>query len=175
MTLRPSELARIVAIDSLAHHGRAMEVEASEAECRALAGRFGIPAIEWLRAALRLVPVGDGRVRVTGALQASVVQVCVVSLEPFAQTVDAPVAVTFVPRPLLVGQEDGEIDPDGADEEPYDGGRFDVGEVVAQTLSLALDPWPRNAHADPPPPGEPAGTEPTAVQNPFSVLARRRH
>lgn len=173
MTGPAAEFSRIVPLGSLPARGRAMEISASPTECQALARRFDIPAIESLSAALQITPLADGRVRVTGTLTARVVQVCVVALEPFAHGVEAPVAVIFVPRADFADDAEGAIDPDTADEEPYDGERFDVGEAVAQTLSLALDPWPRNPESKLPPGGTGDADQPPA-QNPFAALAKRR-
>jgi len=167
------ELSRIVLLGSLPARGRDMQVTATPAECQALAARFDMPAIESLAASLRLAPLGDGRVRLTGRLHARVVQVCVVALEPFAQDVDAPLAVTFVPRALEPEETEGGIDLDADDEEPYDGERLEVGEVIAQALSLSLDPWPRNPGSDLPS-GAGADADSPPAPSPFAVLARRR-
>lgn len=172
MTAQP-EFSRLVNATQLPHTGRALSIEASGAECAALARRFGLPAIAALSAELHLAPLAGGRVRMTGQLSARVTQVCVVALEPFAQEVEAPVAVVFVPRALMAEEGEGALDPDAADEEPYDGDRIDIGEAVAQTLSLALDPWPRNPDSDLPP-AEGGGEEGELPASPFAVLARRR-
>ncbi|MCC7282893.1 MAG: DUF177 domain-containing protein [Acetobacteraceae bacterium] len=180
MSVAP-EFSRLVLAGGLPARGREVSISANEAECRALARRFAIPAIVSLAASVRLVPRADGRVEACGQLRARVVQVCVVALEPFAQEVLAPLAVTFVPRALVADEAHGGIDAEAADEEAYDGDRFDLGEVVAQSLSLALDPWPRNpdsrvAQAEPgdraaaPAPGAPA-----LPAGPFAALAKRRH
>jgi uncharacterized metal-binding protein YceD (DUF177 family) len=167
------EFSRIVSLATLPHGGRALSVTASEAECRALAARFGLPAIAAFSAELHLKPLSDGRVRATGRLAARVTQVCIVALEPFAQDVTAPVAVTFVPAAVLEEEGEGALDPESADEEPYDGGAIDVGEMLAQSLSLALDPWPRNPASDLPPAAG-GDDEAPAPASPFAVLARRR-
>lgn len=176
MTQVAPEFSRPVATGTLPHGGRDIALTATEAECRALALRFDIPAIESLAASLHLAPLAQGRLRATGRLRARVVQLCVVSLEPFAQEVEAPVELIFVPRALLAEESDGGIDPDAPDEEPYDSDRVDLGEAVAQTLSLALDPWPRNPAAELPA-GDGTGDgddTPPVARSPFAVLARRR-
>ena len=41
-----------------------------------------------------------------------------------------------------------EIDPEAEMPEPVVGGKLDLGEILAQELSLALDPYPRSPEAD---------------------------
>jgi hypothetical protein len=45
--------------------------------------------------------------------------------------------------------------------------------MLAQSLSLALDPWPRNPDSELPPATGPDDDSP-APASPFAVLARRR-
>jgi uncharacterized metal-binding protein YceD (DUF177 family) len=172
----PPEFSRLVNATSLPRAGLAIDLSASAAECAALATRFGVPAISGLTARLSVRAALDGRIRVAGRIRASVVQVCVVSLEPFSAPLDVPYACMFVRQDRLDQAPDGPLDPDAIDEEGFEGTAFDLGESVAQALSLALDPWPRapgavadlpeatpdDAEADAPPPA-----------SPFAVLARR--
>ena len=81
----------------------------------------------------------------TGSLTAQVTYECVVTLEPFDATVTEPIETLFVPASCR-SQSDGEelvIDVDTDTLESFDGNRIDVGELVAQTLSVALEPYPR--------------------------------
>jgi uncharacterized metal-binding protein YceD (DUF177 family) len=172
------EFSRSIAVARLPHGGKALALAADAAECAALARRFDLPALARLAADLWLKPLADGRVRVTGSLAARVTQVCVVSLEPFAHDVAAPVAVTFVPRDAIE-DDAGALSADAVDEEPFDGDLIDVGEMLAQALSLALDPWPRNPDAELPAPGDAApraagDDEALPPASPFAALARRR-
>lgn len=179
------EFHRPVTLAAVPRAGSSHRLEASAAECAGLAARFGLPALHALSAELRLAPLSDGRVRATGRLEARLTQICVVSLEPFVQTLEAPFAVTYVPAHLAAaeaGEEtEGAFDPEAADEEIAPGGVADLGESVAQLFALAIDPWPR--HPDAVLPGEvaegadaPAGTEAEGAlpKSPFAVLARRR-
>jgi uncharacterized metal-binding protein YceD (DUF177 family) len=170
------EFSRPFRLTGLPRGGRSLDLAATAAECQALARRFDIPAIASLAASLHVAPLADGSVRVTGQLAAEVTQVCVVSLEPFAQRVEAPVAVRFVPAAIAAEQPEGALDPDDVDEEVFDGDTLELGEMLAQTLSLALDPWPRNPDSDLPPAGDEGQDEGEApvARSPFAVLARRR-
>jgi uncharacterized metal-binding protein YceD (DUF177 family) len=153
---------------------REVALEATPTECAALAKRFGILGIGALSARLRLVPEPGGTVRVRGTLAASVEQLCVVTLEPVTQAVEAPVDL----RILGEGEVPADDDPDSPDEIESAGGVADLGEAVAEQLSLALDPYPRAPGAELPPSlrsgpetGEP---EEPGRPNPFAKLARLR-
>ena len=90
--------SRIVRVDALPRGGQNMTIEASPSERGALAALYKVPAIAALTAALRLERAGQDGVRVTGAVHGELTQTCVVSLEPFAATVDELIDVRFAPR-----------------------------------------------------------------------------
>ncbi len=119
-----------------------------EAARRRLAGRFGISAIPAMEATVRLLREGD-RVTVTGRLVANVIQACRVSAEDFPVHIDEPVHLRFVP-PVgeIVLDEEIELTADACDEIEYEGTAFDLGEALAQTLALAIDPFAEGPNAD---------------------------
>jgi len=129
----------------------AVVIEANAAERAALAARFGLGAVESLRAEIHLEPK-PGAVRATGRLVAAIRQPCAVSGEDFPVTIDEPVDLRFVPenqRPVPEGEEiEIELEADDCDEIGYDGDMFDLGEAVAQTLGLAIDPYAEGPDAD---------------------------
>jgi uncharacterized metal-binding protein YceD (DUF177 family) len=166
--IRP-EFSRLV---RLGPERRALAIQADEAERAALAARFGIIAIHDLAATLELEPEPGGATRARGRLDATVEQVCVVTLEPVRQAVGAPLDL----RILAEGDMPADDDPASPDEIESQGGAVDLGEAVAEQLALALDPYPRAAGAALPPPDDPAapgGPEP-GRPNPFAKLAGLR-
>lgn len=121
-----------------------------ESERAAIAKRFGLLAIDRLEATLAIMAEGDS-VKAEGALDAAVVQACIASGEPVPATIAVPIAVRFVPNAALeAAQEDAEIElaSDDLDVIGFSGGRFDLGEMVAESLALELDPYPRHADAE---------------------------
>lgn len=142
--------------------GQALRLEADPEQCAALARRMGILAVHSLTAELTLRPVEQGRIAVTGRLRAEVEQECVVSLEPVRQRVEEDVAWRLLPDGME--PSDGDDDPDDI-EGP--GGVADVGEALAQQLSLALDPYPKAPGARRP--DDPGDTGP---HGPFAMLAK---
>lgn len=133
--------------------GRVWERAATEAECEAVAAALAIPACKSLAARFRIVPVGAGRYRLTGRVDAVVTQTCVVEIEDFDQAVGQDVEIEFWPESQLAGGDDEgtEILVDaleGEDPEPIRNGRLEIGAVVYQLLAASLDPFPRKPGAE---------------------------
>lgn len=142
------EFSRPVRLDTPGELPTAMAVAAGPDERAALAARFGLLAIDRLEAELSLSRSGDG-IDISGTLRASVVQACVASAAPVPAALIVPFAIAFRPHP-----EDGRADEELELSESemdivfYDGAGIDVGEAVAETLALNLDPWPRSPEAE---------------------------
>lgn len=123
-------------------------LEPDEAERRRLAGRFGISVIEAMRAEVRLACQG-AVVSATGRLTAHIQQPCAISGEDFAVRIDEPVSLRFVPASTAhTPDEELELTADDCDEIEYEGLAFDLGEALAQTLALAIDPFAEGPDAD---------------------------
>jgi uncharacterized metal-binding protein YceD (DUF177 family) len=138
------ELHRPVAIDRIGRAGLDVTVEATPAECAALARRMALPSISSLTCSFRIERNGETTLLAHGHLLAHVARVCVVSVEEFAAAVEERFAVRFVPQ----GEESDDDDPETIDEIAYEGGTIDFGEVAAEQLGLALDPYPRAPGAE---------------------------
>lgn len=152
------ELHRPILIDRIGPDGLDIVVEATPAECAALAERMNLPAVSALSCEFHLEWENETRVVARGHLRTTVVQTCVVSLEDFEAAVDERFRVRFVPS----GEEDETIDPDADDEIPYEGRVLDLGEAAAEQLGLALDPYPRMPGAELPDLEEEESTHPFA-------------
>ena len=131
----------------------AVLIEADERERVALAARFGIVSIEALSARIDLELCSKG-VRAEGRLQADITQICAVSSEPFPVRIDEPIALRFIAAgtvTLTPSDEDAidfDVTADDCDEIEYEGENFDLGEAVAQSLGLAIDPYAEGPGAD---------------------------
>ncbi|HYI42800.1 MAG TPA: DUF177 domain-containing protein [Sphingomicrobium sp.] len=142
------EFSRPVRIDTLGFEPRAIEIDANEEERAALARRFGLVEIRSLAASLTLSRKGD-EVAMKGRLRAGVTQSCVVTDAALDAKVDEPFDVLFRPQPASTGAEDEiELGESELDVVFYDGGAIDIGEAVAETLSLSLEPYPRAPDAE---------------------------
>ena len=147
--LPPSELTRMVKARPLP--GGPVVIEASEAERAALAARFSLGAVEHLRAEVALEQKPRA-IRATGRLKAAIMQPCAISGEDFPVTIDEPIDLRFIeqnPRPVADDEDaELELEADDCDEIEYAGEMFDLGEAVAQTLGLAIDPYAEGPNAD---------------------------
>ena len=143
-----NEFSRLYRIDSISGEPRAVEIEADATERQALAGRFGLVSVEALTAAATLVRRGE-TIEAAGRLQARVIQSCVATAEPVEASVEEPFRVEFRPLPADGRpEEEIELAEGELDVVFHEGGAVDMGEAVAQTLLLALDPYPRSPAAE---------------------------
>lgn len=143
-----SEFSRPVRIDSLAEKPRAHEIAAEPEELRRLAGRFSLVAIDRLEARAELSRKGDDVIAI-GSLDAAVVQSCAATSAPVPATVSEDFHIVFRPQPVRAGEEEEiELGSGDLDVVFYDGSAIDLGEAVAESLSLALEPYPRAPDAD---------------------------
>jgi len=128
--------------------GKDLRLEASEAERLALAERFGLVRIDRLEAQARLQREGR-EVEVTGTIEAEWVQSCAVSAEDLPMSIEEELSFRFVPaREIEETDEVIEIDADDCDEIEYSGTSIDLGEAIAQTLALAIDPYATGPDAE---------------------------
>ncbi len=174
------EFSRTVRIDTLGEAPRTMEIAADEPERAALAERFDLVAIERLSAELSLSRKGEA-VAASGTLRAAVTQSCVVTDGPVPAEIDESFAIEFRPQPRAGAEEEIELGEEEMDIVFYDGAMIDVGEAVAETLSLALDPYPRSPEAEEAlreagikdeAQAARAGAEAKAARSPFAVLRK---
>jgi len=121
---------------------------ATPEERAALAARFALVRIDRLEATVSLE--ADGAVvSASGQLQAEWVQPCAISGEDLAQSADEPIALRFVPtRTDHRPDEEIELSEHELDEIEYSGTSFDLGEAVAQSLALAIDPFAAGPEAE---------------------------
>ena len=150
--------------------GERIDLLADDAERAAIAERLDLSSLERLEAHASLKVDGD-RLRATGRVAASLAQRCVVTGEPVAAHVDEPFDIDFVPEPQ-VGDEEIELRSEDCDVEFHDGATIDLGSAIADTLALALDPYPRSASAEAA--LREAGVLSEEEAGPFAALAQLR-
>jgi uncharacterized metal-binding protein YceD (DUF177 family) len=140
------EFSRPIDLDTLSEAPRPLSVEADPQERAALARRFVLIAIDQLAADLILGRAGS-EIRLEGTLRASVTQACVATGVPVPATIAIPFAVLFRPQGEAP-EEEIELGEADMDVVFHEGAAIDVGEAVAETLSLSLDPYPRAPDAE---------------------------
>ena len=161
-----SEFSRM--IDARAIDAAPVRLVAGAEECAALARRFEIVAVTAANATVDLVREGSA-VTAHGRLVADILQSCAVSGEDFPVHIDERLAFRFVPDTAThAPDEELEIDAGDCDEIPFDGHHFDLGEAVAQSLGLAIDPFATGPDAEKVRASGLLGDKPVS---PFAVLA----
>ncbi len=148
-------------------------IGASREECAALATRFALVSIARLEATVAIAPE-NAAILVIGRIRAEIVQSCAISGEPLPVRIDEPLTLRFVPVcPAPVAGEI-ELAPEQLDEIEYEGSIFDLGEAVAQSLALAIEPYATGPEAEA---VRNAGLLGDKVAGPFTALAglKTRH
>ncbi|MFV0645370.1 MAG: YceD family protein [Sphingomonadaceae bacterium] len=120
-----------------------------EQQRAALARRFGLSAIRQMQAVISLDADGD-TIIARGSLAADIEQPCAISGEDFSTHIEEPLYLRFVPVNTIcqAGEEEIELGAEDCDEIPYSGDQFDLGEAIAQSLFLAIDPYAKGPDAD---------------------------
>ena len=134
-----AEFSHEVRLDEIGA-GLERRIAANDIECAALARRLGLVAVNHLAGTLTLRHEDEG-VHVQGTVAASVVAACAVSGADVPQRIEEAINVLAV-EPARGGGE-VELEAEELDRVTMTGGRIDLGEVMADSLALALDPYPR--------------------------------
>ena len=142
-----SDFCHSLSLDRI-RDGDRIDMIADEPERASLAGRLGLLSLDRLEAHAVLARDGQA-IRATGRLKASLDQACVATGEPVPAHIDEPFDLLFAPEPKAE-RADEEIELGEADLDTifHDGSAIDLGGAIADTLALALDPYPRSAGAD---------------------------
>lgn len=136
-------LVEPIPVARIGQPAKTVSFEAGPEARAALAERFGLIELVSFSAEATLRRRRDtGWIELKGTLKAAVVQECVVTLEPVSAEIEEEIDELFDDSREVDGFE-VELDPVADEPEPLEGEVLDVGEVIAQILSLSLDPYPR--------------------------------
>ncbi len=164
-----------------------LDIKADEKECSDLAKRFQIKQINMFEAncmisRLDKKQVGDFQLK--GKLFASVIQQCVMTLDDIEEKIEEDFLIIFCngtdPSDENSGTADLEIDPNDDDIEYIGSPNVDIGEYLAEYLSLALNPYPKRSKIDRSALGYEILSDDQELfeeekKNPFGVLADLKH
>jgi len=142
-------VSHIIRLGDLNARGtKAVSVTPDSAARAAVADALGITAVKKLTFSGALIPEGKSDWRLQADLGATVVQPCVVTLDPVTTRIDEPVVRRYLAS--LNAAPDPDTDPDdGEFEMPEDDtlepllATIDLGAVMLEALALALPQWPR--------------------------------
>jgi hypothetical protein len=130
------EFSHPLQVDRIPNLGSRDRLTADEKECTALAHRLNIPKLHSLSGFLTSAPWRGGGVKITGPLKAEFDQVSVVSLETFRSSLNVEIERYFMPPHIDTIATDEDVDI-------IQHGIIDLGEIMAETMALELDPYPR--------------------------------
>lgn len=174
------EFSREVDVTRTPAKGRQYKFEATKEEKSALAERYSIMSIERLEAECFIIPVKKKQYKLEAVLSAHVVQSCGLSLEPIEEKISSK--YTIIIQQQQMHRENAEVDfsLDEEDVEFLSSDIIDMGEMIAQHLSLEINPYPRKQDAT----GEELGQKiikeddmllELKKKNPFEVLKSLKH
>lgn len=115
-------------------------------ERKAIAAELGIVGIKKLRFAGSLSPQGRKDWALSADLGATVVQDCVVTLDPVTTRIDEPLTRSYLAEMPEIEAAEIEMPVDDTAEELPE--TLDLAGVMIEALALALPPYPRSANAD---------------------------
>ncbi|HVF83210.1 MAG TPA: YceD family protein [Sphingomicrobium sp.] len=127
--------------------GERIDLSADEAERAVIADRLRLPTLSRFDAHVVLARAGE-RVTASGRIKAALEQSCIATGEPVPALVDEKFDLLFVPEPSTEPDAEIELSESDCDVVFHDGQTIDLGTALADTLALALDPYPRSPTAD---------------------------
>ncbi len=166
-----SPISYPIDVRRLPQKGFPVVIEPNAKELGELARAQNLVSVGSFHAELLLKDWKRGGVSVTGRVRASIVQECVVTLEPMEAQIDEEVDIVFVPEGSPLARDtidEGELvlSADASDPpETFDGVTIDAGAVAEEFFALGIDPYPRKPGAE-----LPAATSTSDDDSPFATL-----
>lgn len=141
-----TEFSHIITLAELKSDQGIIALEANDEQRTALAVRFDIPVIYSLKANVTIL---DNPIQMRGTMSAQLDQICVATGETINSFIEEDIAINFMENPNI-DPNDSEIELEDEDCETifHNGSDIDIGEAIAQSLYLAIDPFPRIKDAD---------------------------
>jgi uncharacterized metal-binding protein YceD (DUF177 family) len=162
------EFSHIIRKDQLGEGPMHISLSAKMGERAALAKRFDLVSLDRLDAKV-IVSLEKDVASLSGKMVAHYVQACVASAEPVPDSRNEAIAIRFVEEAVFDPDAEIELDIEECDTVEFDGQSIDVGEAVAQSLGLSINPYPRSPAADAALKGAGVGGE--VQSGPFASLA----
>ena len=166
---RPDPWRSPVAVAQIPERGLHRELDADQAQRKAIAELGGLREVISAHAAFDVTAKSGGRYHVTGHVRARVGQTCVVTLDPIESDIDEPIDLMFAPPeqiPALSVLVDEAAVDDIDPPEPIEGGVIDLGRLATDALLLGIDPYPRKPDAV----FDHEATAPDPKDHPFAAL-----
>jgi uncharacterized metal-binding protein YceD (DUF177 family) len=149
---RPDPWRAPVTLAQIPDGGLHRELDADEAQRKAMAEIAGLREVLSAHASFDVTPKSGGRFHVAGHVRARIGQTCVVTLDPIETDINEAIDLMFAPPdqiPALsdladeAAADDSDVDPP----EPIESGVIDLGRLATDALFLGIDPYPRKPDA----------------------------
>lgn len=141
-----SDFAHRLTLDRI-RDGDRLDLVADAKERADVAARLGLPSVERLDAHVVLRRDAD-TIHASGRFKAALEQRCVATGDPLPVRLDEAFELRFLPEIKTAGgDEEFELEAGDLDTMFHDGLAIDLGTAIADSLALALDPYPRSPHA----------------------------
>jgi uncharacterized metal-binding protein YceD (DUF177 family) len=168
-----------VDIARLGDKPREIVIAANESARSEIAKYIGVESINMLQADILLTRWRRNGVRVSGKLRATIVQPCVITLEPVHQEIETELDMKFLPeeqgkvRDSLHRGEELIIDPDEEDlPDKFSGSTLDLWPALVERLVLAIDFFPRKPGAILDSGSQSIDDDASEEESPFAVLGK---
>jgi uncharacterized metal-binding protein YceD (DUF177 family) len=140
-----TEFSRLVPLDQIGGKPFVRRIEATAEERERLSRRFDLLVLDRLVADVELRRENAEIILLEAKFEAEFEQCCAVTLEPVHGAVSAHFSLIYGPAPQ--NREEFILSGDEPAFEPLYGDAIDIGEAVAQELSLAVPVFPRDPEA----------------------------
>jgi uncharacterized metal-binding protein YceD (DUF177 family) len=141
-----NEFSYIVKLDEIGAGSAQYKIAADVQARLGLMARFDLLALDMLEGEILLIKSGTS-IRATGHMRAQIAQVCIASGDSLPAAINVPFDIIFTPEPDVDTDTEIELENGDCDMMFHNGKVIDIGEAVAQTLWLSLDPYPRSPEA----------------------------
>lgn len=155
MTQNSSVFSFPVKVGHVSANPVTISISADQSDLKKLAAQWGVLDVVAFEAEIVIGRWKRDGVRLKGKVTATIVQECVVSLDPVEQHIEEDLEAVFLPENSRLVKQitdgNGEIflDPEGPDlPDTFSGDTIDAGSVAAEFAALAIDPYPRKPGLD---------------------------
>ncbi len=181
-----NEFSRIFNLDNVTKKSSKISIETSIEERLKLAKRFSIPEISSLKANCaieKLTQKKSGDFRLSVSMHAHLVRQCVVTLNDINESIEENFTIVFIinsQNKEIADDKVVEFTVDEDDFELIEDYKIDLGEYVAEYLSLSMSSYPRQAEVSAKEYGfkileENEVASELEKRNPFNVLESLKH
>ncbi|EJF77555.1 YceD family protein [Bartonella birtlesii] len=140
-----------ISVRSLPAKGIRVHICTNKQECVNLAKNHALVEVKSCEGKFHIFPWKKRGVRIKGLLQARIIQLCVITLEPLENVLRENIEVVFVPEgsdllkpKILEDTRELFLDAEGLDTpEVFYGDKIDIGAIMEEFFELSINHYPR--------------------------------